>query len=107
VAHSGEVRCEEDKDPAGPGPRTGSPGDTRERHFHSSRPPLLKGHVLLMKALTLEGCIIGLFVVFDGLYVVLFPPYCDEAQGYAIIAIGIFIILASRHFDQILEKNGG
>jgi hypothetical protein len=61
--------------------------------------------VWLLRALIIEGGIIGLFVILDGIYVVVFPPYGDEAQGYAIIAIGIFIILASHHFDTIAEKN--
>ncbi|MFZ1128738.1 hypothetical protein [Methanoregula sp.] len=59
-----------------------------------------------MKALSIEGCIIGLFVILDGIYVIVFPPYGDEAQGYAIIAIGVFIILVSLHFDQIPGKTG-
>ena len=60
----------------------------------------------MVQALMLEGWIIGLFVIFDGIYVVAFPPINDEAQGYAIIAIGIFIILATLHLTKIMEKNG-
>ena len=58
-----------------------------------------------MRALTIEGGIIGFFVSLDGIYVVVFPPYGDEVQGYAIIAIGIFIILASHHLETIAKKN--
>jgi hypothetical protein len=58
-----------------------------------------------MRALTLEGYIIGLFVMFNGIYVVVFPPFGDEPQGYAIIAIGIFIILATQHLDKTMENN--
>ena len=59
-----------------------------------------------MRTLTIEGCIIGLFVIFNGIYVVAFPPIGDEPQGYAIIAIGIFIILATGHLATTMEKNG-
>jgi len=58
-----------------------------------------------MRALTIEGYIIGLFVIVNGLYVLSFPPYGDEPQGYAIIAIGIFILLATQHLVTMLEKN--
>jgi hypothetical protein len=58
-----------------------------------------------MRTLTIEGYVIGLFVVLNGCYVVAFPPGGDEPQGYAIIAIGIFIILATRHLVATMEKN--
>jgi len=59
----------------------------------------------MVRALTIEGCIIGLFVIANGIYVVAFPPINDEPQGYAIIAIGIFIILVSYHFNRIMGKD--
>lgn len=34
---------------------------------------------------------IGFFVIVDGIYVYLMPPYGDEPVAFAIIAIGIFI----------------
>lgn len=52
----------------------------------------------MVRALTIEGIIIGLFVIANGIYVVAMPPANDEPQGYAIIAIGIFIIMATLHF---------
>ena len=58
-----------------------------------------------MQALTVEGWIIGLFVIMNGIYVVVFPPAGDEPQGLAIVAIGVFIILATLHYTAILEKN--
>jgi hypothetical protein len=58
-----------------------------------------------MRALAIEGYIIGLFVMVNGLYVISFPPYGDEPQGYAIIAIGTFIILATQHQVTMLEKS--
>jgi len=62
--------------------------------------------VWFMRTLTLEGWIIGLFVIFNGIYVITFPPVGDEPQGYVIIAIGIFIILAALHLEKTLEQNG-
>ncbi|MDO9323355.1 MAG: hypothetical protein Q7T80_00175 [Methanoregula sp.] len=59
-----------------------------------------------MRTLTLEGWVIGLFVIFNGIYVITFPPIGDEPQGYAIIAIGIFIILAVLHLEKTQEQNG-
>ncbi|MEI7857913.1 MAG: hypothetical protein WCH85_10475 [Methanomicrobiales archaeon] len=59
-----------------------------------------------MRILTLEGWIIGLFVIFNGIYVISFPPTGDEPQGYAIVAIGIFIILAALHLDKTMEQDG-
>ena len=61
----------------------------------------------MVRALTIEGCIIGLFVIANGVYVVAFPPVNDEPQGYAIIAIGIFIILVTLHLNQIMGNDGG
>ena len=58
----------------------------------------------MVKALTVEGWIIGLFVLLDGIYVVFFPPVNDEVQGYGIIAIGIFIILATVHLTRATEE---
>ncbi|MFA4825509.1 MAG: hypothetical protein WC593_10190 [Methanoregula sp.] len=60
----------------------------------------------MVRALTIEGCIIGLFVIANGIYVVAFPPLNDEPQGYAIIAIGIFIILATLHLNRIKGDDG-
>jgi hypothetical protein len=59
----------------------------------------------MLRALAIEGCILGLFVISNGIYVILFPPSGDEPRGYAIIAIGIFIIFATLHLDRIMEKN--
>ncbi|MCX6692211.1 MAG: hypothetical protein NTW33_09250 [Methanoregula sp.] len=88
-----------------PGGRT-SPAGTP--HLLSpSCPFLLYGNGAVMAgALAVEGWIIGLFVIIDGIYVVAFPPVNDEVQGYAIIAIGIFIILATLHLSKIMENAG-
>jgi hypothetical protein len=59
----------------------------------------------MVNALMLEGWIIGLFVIINGVYVVAFPPVNDEPQGYAIIAIGIFIILATLHLTRNTDKD--
>ncbi|MFA4875957.1 MAG: hypothetical protein WC586_00960 [Methanoregula sp.] len=60
----------------------------------------------MASALMIEGGVIGLFVIANGIYVVAFPPVNDEPQGYAIIAIGIFIILATLHLVRMYEKAG-
>lgn len=54
----------------------------------------------MTSAFLLEGCIIGLFVIADGLYVTGFPPVGDEPQGIALIAIGIFLILVVLRLDR-------
>jgi len=54
----------------------------------------------MTSALMVEGWIIGLFVIANGIYVVAFPPVNDEPQGYAISAIGLFIILVSWHLGR-------
>jgi hypothetical protein len=59
----------------------------------------------MVSALMLEGWIIGLFVILNGIYVIVFPPASDEPQGYAIIAIGIFIILATLHLTRNTDKD--
>jgi len=56
----------------------------------------------------IEGSIIGSFVILDGIWVVWNPPYGDEPQGYAIIAIGIFILILTyelvRREAQLREE---
>jgi len=42
-------------------------------------------------ALIIEGLIIATIVILDGIYVAVFPPYGDEAQGYGIIHIGVLL----------------
>jgi hypothetical protein len=59
----------------------------------------------MVRAILVEGLVIGILVILDGCYVVLFPPYGDEAQGYGIIMIGIFVILAAVHLGRMNEKS--
>ncbi len=58
----------------------------------------------------IEGGIIGLFVILDGIWVVVTPPYGDEPQGYAIIAIGLFILICTYELvcrnTRAREENG-
>ena len=58
-----------------------------------------------MRALTIEGGILGFLVIINGIYVVVFPPSGDEPQGYAIFAIGIFIILVTLYLDGTAGNN--
>ena len=43
--------------------------------------------------LNVMSAFIGLFVIVDGIYVYIMPPYGDEPIAVAIVAIGIFIPL--------------
>jgi hypothetical protein len=58
----------------------------------------------MVSALMLEGGIIGLVVIINGVYIAAFPPVNDEPQGYTIIAIGIFVILATLHLTRNTDK---
>jgi len=58
----------------------------------------------MVRAILVEGLVIGILVILDGVYVVLFPPYGDEVQGYGIIMIGIFVILAAVHLGRMNEN---
>jgi hypothetical protein len=58
----------------------------------------------MVRAILVEGLIIGILIILDGIYVVVFPPYGDEVQGYGIIMIGIFVILASVHLGRMREN---
>ena len=58
----------------------------------------------MVRAILVEGLVIGILVILDGIYVVLFPPYGDEVQGYGIIMIGIFVILAAVHLGRMREN---
>jgi hypothetical protein len=66
---------------------------------------ILIGVRRMVSALLLEGWIIGLFVIINGIYIVAFPPVNDEPQGYAIIAIGFFVILATLHLAGNSNKD--
>ena len=56
--------------------------------------------ISLADSLLIEGGIIGSFVILNGVWVVGTPPAGDEPQGYAIIAIGIFILLLTYELVQ-------
>jgi hypothetical protein len=58
-----------------------------------------------MQAVTIIGGIIGIFVLLNGVYIITFPPFGDEPQGFAIVAIGIFIILSSLHMGRSSERS--
>ena len=59
-----------------------------------------------MDSVTIIGSIIALFVILNGIYVITYPPSGDELQGYALIAIGIFIILMSWQMGKCREISG-
>jgi hypothetical protein len=58
-----------------------------------------------MQAVTIIGGMIGIFVLLNGLYVMMYPPFGDEPQGIALVAIGIFIILSSLHMGRSIERS--
>jgi multisubunit Na+/H+ antiporter MnhB subunit len=47
---------------------------------------------------------IALFVIANGVYVINMPPGGDEPQGIAIIAVGIFIIIAVIWISRLTER---
>ncbi|MDD1703234.1 MAG: hypothetical protein LUQ31_09670 [Methanoregula sp.] len=49
------------------------------------------------------SCLIGLFVFVNGVWIVMTPPFGDEPQGYAIIAIGIFIPLITLYLGRLTD----
>jgi hypothetical protein len=50
------------------------------------------------------GFFIGLFVIANGIWIILTPPFGDEPQGYAIIAVGLVIPLIVQYVAQLDEK---
>jgi hypothetical protein len=47
---------------------------------------------------------IGLFIVANGVWVILTPPFGDEPLAYVIIAVGIIIPLLVQYVAQIDDK---
>ena len=58
-------------------------------------------------AFLIEGVIIAAVVILDGIYVVMCPPYGDEAQGYGIMLIGVFILLATFELHRRAWQENG
>ena len=59
-----------------------------------------------VQAVTPIGTLIALLVILDGIYVVTVPPCGDELQGYALLAIGVFIILMSWQMTKNCDDSG-
>jgi hypothetical protein len=55
--------------------------------------------------LKVMSCLIGLFVIANGIWTVLMPPFNDEPQGYAIIAVGLFIPLITLYIARIDDRS--
>jgi len=47
---------------------------------------------------------VSLFVIANGIWIVVMPPFGDEPQGYAIIGAGLFLPLITQYFAQIDDK---
>jgi hypothetical protein len=50
------------------------------------------------------GFFIGLFIIVNGIWLILTPPFGDEPQGYVIIAVGIIIPLLVQYIAQLDDK---
>jgi len=51
------------------------------------------------------GVLIGLFVMANGIWTVMMPPYGDEPTGYAIIAVGIFLPVITFYVAGIDDRS--
>lgn len=49
------------------------------------------------------SCLIGLFIFVNGAWITMTPPFGDEPQGYAIMAVGIFIPLIMLYVGHLTE----
>jgi len=47
---------------------------------------------------------LGLFIVVNGIWIILTPPFGDEPLAYGIIAVGIAIPLLVQYYAQRDEK---
>jgi hypothetical protein len=47
---------------------------------------------------------IGLFIIANGVWLILTPPFGDEPLAYVIIAVGIIIPLLVQYVAQIDDK---
>ena len=51
------------------------------------------------------GVLIGFFVIANGIWTVMMPPYGDEPTGYAISAVGIFIPVILLYVAQLDDRS--
>jgi hypothetical protein len=57
---------------------------------------------IILKVMSL---LIGLFVLANGIWITLMPPFSDEPQGYAIIAIGLFIPVITLYVARMDDRS--
>ncbi len=50
------------------------------------------------------GFFIGLFIIVNGIWVILTPPFGDEPLAYVIIAAGIIIPVVVQYVAQLDDK---
>jgi hypothetical protein len=50
------------------------------------------------------GFFIGLFVIVNGIWVIMTPPFGDEPQAYFIIMAGIIIPILVQYVSQLDDK---
>jgi hypothetical protein len=48
--------------------------------------------------------LVGLFVIVNGVFICLMPPFGDEPQGYIIIAIGLIIPIITLYVARIDDR---
>ncbi len=56
--------------------------------------------------LKVMSCLIALFVIINGIWIVMTPPFGDEPQGYVIIAVGLFIPIITLAIAQLEHRPG-
>lgn len=47
---------------------------------------------------------LGLFIVVNGIWIILTPPFGDEPLAYAIIVVGIVIPILVQYYAQVDEN---
>jgi hypothetical protein len=52
------------------------------------------------KLFLIEVLLLAVFVIVAGIWIVLTPPINDEPQAYALVAIGIFMVLIGYTIAQ-------
>jgi hypothetical protein len=51
------------------------------------------------------SCMLGLYIVANGVWVVQMPPYGDEPLGYLVIAAGLFIPLLTLYVGHFHSRS--
>jgi hypothetical protein len=71
------------------------------RRYH----PLPEKGGTMQAILKVMSLLVGLFVLANGIWIALMPPFSDEPQGYAIIAIGLFIPVITLYVARMDDRS--